>query len=168
MFNSWSSLAHTLTVGTFGYIVIIFLLRISGKRTLAKWNSFDFVVTIAFGSILAAMLLSKSTSLIQATLGFGLLVLYQFLISWVAARSSWVQKLIKAEPKLLLHKGQLQQKALKKERVTEGEVLGAIRSQGVGDVSQVDAVILETNGSFSVIQNLENASALEDVKGFVD
>ncbi|MEM8808161.1 MAG: hypothetical protein AAGF01_19240 [Cyanobacteria bacterium P01_G01_bin.38] len=77
MFNSWPSLAHTLTAGSLGYIVIIFLLRISGKRTLSKWNAFDFVVTIAFGSILAAMLLSKETSLAQASLGFGLLVLYQ-------------------------------------------------------------------------------------------
>jgi len=87
MFNQWSSLAHTLITGSLGYILIIFLLRVSGKRTLSKWNSFDFVVTIAFGSILAAMLLSKTTSLAQAGLGFGLLVLYQFGITWIAARS---------------------------------------------------------------------------------
>lgn len=165
MFNSWSSLAHTLMAGSLGYIVIIFLLRISGKRTLAKWNSFDFVVTIAFGSILAAMLLSKDTSLIQASLGFGLLVLYQFGLSWVAARSSIVQKLIKAEPTLLFYKGQFRDKVLKQERVAEGEVLAAIRSQGIGDMTQVGAVILETDGSFSVVKQLENASALSDVNG---
>ncbi|MGD1856858.1 MAG: DUF421 domain-containing protein [Leptolyngbyaceae cyanobacterium] len=165
MFNSWSSLGHTLMAGTLGYIIIIFLLRISGKRTLAKWNSFDFVVTIAFGSILAAMLLSKDTSLAQGVLGFAILVLYQYIISWIAARSSWVQHLIKSEPALLLHQGQFKRSVLKKERVSEGEVLAAIRNQGIGNVSQVDAVVLETDGSFSVIKKLEDASALKDVRG---
>jgi uncharacterized membrane protein YcaP (DUF421 family) len=168
MFNSWSSLAHTLVAGSLGYALIILLLRISGKRTLSKWNSFDFVVTIAFGSILAAMLLSQSTSLAQAVLGFGLLVLYQFILTWVAARSQAIQKLIKAEPTLLFHEGRFVHNVLKQERVTEGEVLAAIRSQGIGDLHQVDAVILETDGSFSVIQNLQDSSALKDVKGFRD
>ena len=165
MFNSWSSLSHTLMAGSLGYVIIVFLLRISGKRTLAKWNSFDFVVTIAFGSILAAMLLSKDTSLIQATLGFGILVLCQFIISWIAARSPLVQHLIKAKPALLLYQGQVRHTVLKKERVSEGEVLAAIRSQGIGDMTQVGAVVLETNGSFSVIKKIENASALKDVRG---
>lgn len=166
MFNSWSALAHTLIAGSLGYAVIIFLLRISGKRTLSKWNAFDFVVTIAFGSILASMLLSRDTSLLQASLGFGLLTLYQFILTWVAARSDLVQSLIKAEPTLLFHQGQFRSSALRQERVAEGEVLAAIRSKGIGDIGQVDAVILETDGSFSVIKNLENASALRDVQGF--
>lgn len=166
MFNSWSSLAHTLFAGSLGYILMIFLLRISGKRTLSKWNSFDFVVTIAFGSILAAMLLSQSTSLAQAGLGFALLVLYQFGITWMATRSEVIQNLIKAKPTLLFFEGQFIQACLKQERVAEGEVLAAIRSQGIGDLNQVDAVILETDGSFSVIQNLQDSSALRDVQGF--
>lgn len=165
MFNSWSSLAHTFMAGSLGYVVIIFLLRISGKRTLSKWNSFDFVVTIAFGSILASMLLSKDTSLAQASLGFGLLVLYQFLITWVAARSGIMQSLVKAKPTLLLYKGQFRQETLKNERVARGEVLAALRGQGIGDMASVGAVVLETDGSFSVIKSLENASTLSDVQG---
>ncbi|MEO1764122.1 MAG: DUF421 domain-containing protein, partial [Cyanobacteria bacterium J06629_18] len=55
MFNSWDTLQHTLIVGTLGYVATIILLRVSGKRTLSKWNSFDFIVTIAFGSILASL-----------------------------------------------------------------------------------------------------------------
>ncbi len=164
MFNSWSALQHTLVIGTLGYVAVLAMLRVSGKRTLSKWNSFDFVVTVAFGSVLASLMLSKNTSLLQGSLGFGLLVLYQFLISWVAARSSWVQKLIKAEPTLLLYKGQIRPAALKQERVAKGEVLAAIRSQGIGDINTVDAVVLETDGSFSVIPSLSDGSALQDVQ----
>ncbi len=167
MFNGWSSLAHTVWVGSLAYVIIIFLLRISGKRTLSKWNSFDFVVTIAFGSILASLLLSKETSLFQGVLGFGLLILYQFVLTWSAARSPWIQNLIKAKPTLLLYKGQFCQKALKNQRVTEGEVLAAIRGQGVDDEHQIGAVVLETDGSFSIIKTLTpTSSALRDVEGF--
>ncbi|NJL01034.1 MAG: DUF421 domain-containing protein [Spirulinaceae cyanobacterium SM2_1_0] len=165
MFNDLTALSHTLLTGTLGYITIVFLLRISGKRTLSKWNSFDFVVTIAFGSILAAMLLSKDTSLLQAVFGFAILVAYQFVITWTATRSSVVQSLIKAQPTLLFHKGEFLSQSLEKERVTVGEVLAAMRSNGIGDLLQVDAVILETDGTFSVIKNLENSSALKDVRG---
>lgn len=163
---SWSALAYTLAVGTIGYIAIILFLRVSGKRTLSKWNSFDFVITIAFGSILSAIILAKeATPFLQATLAFGLLVLYQFLLTWLSVRSSIIQKLIKSEPSLLLYKGQFRTPTLKSQRVAEGEVLAAIRSQGIGDVTQVGAVILETDGSFSVIKNLENESSLKDVRG---
>lgn len=168
MFNDWSALAHTLVAGSLGYIFIVFLLRISGKRTLSKWNSFDFVITIAFGSILASLLLSKSTSLVQAGLGFSLLVLYQFGITWTAARSEVIQTLIKARPTLLFYRGQFVRDLVQQERIAEGEILAAIRSQGIGDLERVDAVVLETDGSFSVIQDLQGSSALRDVEGFKD
>lgn len=159
---------NTTFLGAIAYVFIIFMLRISGKRTLAKWNSFDFVVTIAFGSILASILLSTKDTFGQGLLGFGLLILFQFIITWIAVRSSWVQKLIKAEPALLLYKGQLKHDILKRERVAEGEVLAALRASGVGAIEDVDAVVLETDGSFSVIKDLSNstASTLKDVKEF--
>lgn len=143
------------------------MLRISGKRTLAKWNSFDFVITIAFGSILSSILLSTKDSFGTGILGFALLVLFQYILTWVAVRSSWVQKLIKAEPALLLYNGKLKCDVLKRERVAEGEVLAALRASGVGAI-KADAVVLETDGSFSVIKDLSNstASALKDVKEF--
>lgn len=157
---------NTIILGTIAYIAIIVMLRISGKRTLAKWNSFDFVVTIAFGSILSSILLSTKDSFGTGILGFGLLVLFQYLLTSIATRSSLIQKLVKAEPSLLLYNGQLKYDVLQRERVTEGEVLAALRSSGISAIEDVGAVVLETNGSFSVIQDLSNstASALKDVK----
>lgn len=159
---------NTLILGTIAYVAIIFMLRISGKRTLAKWNSFDFVVTIAFGSVLASILLSTEDTFGQGIFGFALLVLFQYIITWIAVRSSWIQKLIKAEPALLLYRGQLKHDILQRERVAEGEVLAALRTSGISAMEDADAVVLETDGSFSVIQNIDDssASALKDVKEF--
>jgi len=168
MFNDFSFLLETLIVGSLAYIGIIILLRVSGKRTLSKWNSFDFVVTIAFGTILGSTMLSSKTSLSQGLVGVALLVTLQAVMTWMAARSSIVQKLIKAEPALLLYQGKLRSKMLKKERVAEGEVLAALRSSGIAAVEDAAAVVLETDGSFSVIKELGKSasSTLKDVKGY--
>lgn len=168
LFGGWSGILDTLIVGALSYFGTIVLLRISGKRTLSKWNSFDFVVTIAFGSILASALLSDQTRFVQAMVAIGILVLLQFVITWLAVRSGVIQTLIKSEPSLLLFKGQMVDKTLKQQRVAEGEVLAAIRLSGHSSIDSIDAVILETDGSFSVVENvdIENASAMKDVRDF--
>lgn len=168
MFNSWDALRHTLIVGSLGYVALIFLLLISGKRTLSKWNSFDFIVTIALGSTLASLMLSKDTSLAQGVLAIGMLVFFQFIITWISVRSKMFQGLIKAEPTLLLFQGELQHNALRHQRVTQGEVLAALRAKGIAGIEDVEAVILETDGTFSVIEKIKraSASALVDVKGY--
>ncbi|MGI8936291.1 YetF domain-containing protein [Leptolyngbya sp. BC1307] len=168
LFGTWEATLHTLIVGTLSYFGLIVWLRISGKRTLSKWNAFDFVVTIAFGSILASAMLTGSTSFFQAMLSIGLLIGLQYLITWLSVRTDKVQALIKAKPTLLLFQGQLLEAMLKKQRVAKGEVLAAIRLSGQSQIEAVDAVILETDGSFSIIPTVDptNASALRDVEGF--
>ena len=168
LFAGWGGILDTLIVGTLTYFGTVALLRISGKRTLSKWNSFDFVVTIAFGSILASALLSDSTGFTQAMVAIGILVLLQFAITWIAVRSGAIQALIKSEPSLLLFKGKMNDSVLKKQRVAEGEVLAAIRLNGNSSVNSVDAVVLETDGSFSVIEKVDinDASAMRDIRDF--
>ncbi|MDY7005704.1 MAG: DUF421 domain-containing protein [Cyanobacteriota bacterium] len=168
MFDNWYDIFQTIIVGTFAYIGIIILLRVSGKRTLSKWNSFDFIVTIAIGSILASTLLLKDISLLQGLIAIVVLTLLQLVITWVSIRSKKFQELVKATPTLLLYRGKMRHDVMKKERVTEGEVLGAIRSNGIADIEDVEAVVLETNGTFSVIKESKSgfASALSNVQGY--
>ena len=61
-FDDWFGLLRILIVGILAYGALIVLLLASGKRTLSKWNSFDFVVTIALGSTLATVIMSKDVS----------------------------------------------------------------------------------------------------------
>jgi uncharacterized membrane protein YcaP (DUF421 family) len=162
------ALLRTLVVGVLAYVALIILLRVSGKRTLSKWNAFDFVVTIALGSTLATALLSKETTLAQGALAFAVLIGLQLLITWLAVRSKIVQSWIKARPTLLLYQGKLIDEALRSERVTEGEVLAAVRARGFIGLEVVEAVVLETDGGFSVMSRgeSESFSALNGVQGF--
>lgn len=167
-FESWFSLLRVIIVGSLAYGALIFWLRIFGKRTLSKWNAFDFVVTIALGSTLATVLLSKDVVLIEGIAAFLLLIGLQFIITWLSVRFRFVQRLIKAEPTLLLRTGKMLTDVLTRERITESEVLAAVRSEGIASLEEIEAVVLETDGTFSVIRHTSKnqKTSLKDVVGF--
>ena len=165
-FDGWSDLARTLVVGVLAYAALVLLLRVTGKRTLSKMNAFDFVVTVALGSTLATILLSRDVALAEGVLAFAVLILLQLLITWLSVRSEPVQRLVKAQPALLLYQGRFDHAAMRRERVTEEEILAALRAQGHGAVETVDAVVLETDGSFSVLRQAGSGSALANVDGY--
>ncbi|MGI8431671.1 MAG: DUF421 domain-containing protein [Chthoniobacterales bacterium] len=167
-FDGWYPLLKTLISGVVAYVLLILLLRLCGKRTLSKWNAFDYVVTIALGSTLATILLSKQTSVVQGVTALLLLVLLQFVVTWLSVRSQTVSHLVKAQPTLLFWHGEFQSEALRRTRVTDQEVRAALRNQGLAYLSQAKAVVLETDGSFSVIRSSEESglSTMTDVEGF--
>lgn len=150
-FSGWESLLRTLVVGVLAYITLVVFLRISGKRTLSKMNAFDFVVTVALGSTLASALLTKNVALADAALAFALLIGLQFLVTWSSVRARWVRQMVTGEPLMLLYRGNFLPTALRQARVTEAEARAAIRSAGIGCLDEVQAVVLETDGSFSVV-----------------
>lgn len=151
------------------YICLILILRISGKRTLSKWNAFDFVVTVAFGSAFATAILSKDVSVMEAAMAFIMLVVLQFFVTWLSVRSSFFRKAVKSRPSLIFSHGKFIEDQMQKKRVTKSEIKAAIRSRGHGSIAEISAVVLETDGSFSIIKNYEASperSSLSNVEGF--
>lgn len=164
-FDNWLGLARVLVVGVTAYAALVVLLRVSRKRTLSKLNAFDLIVTVALGSTLATVLLSKDVPLAEGVLALALLVFLQFAVAWLAVRVEWFDRLIKSEPAVLFYRGRMLHGVLRRERVTEGEVRSAVRAQGIAAMDDVEAVILETDGSLSAVRKSgtgEEASALSD------
>ncbi len=165
-YNGWFPLLRVLVVGVCAYVALVCLLRVSGKRTLSKLNAFDLVVTVALGSTLATVLLSKDVALAEGALAFVLLIGLQFAVAWLSARSPAVGRLVKSDPTLLFYRGEFLRDAMRRERVTEGEVLAAVREQGVAAVEHVEAVVLETAGTMSVRKKSDlTPSSLRQVRG---
>ena len=137
-------------------------------------NAFDLVVTVALGSILATILLSEDVALAEGMVAFGLLIGLQFAITWLSVRSETVSGLVKSEPALLYRDGFLRDQ-MRRNRVVESEVRSAVRGQGFASMEQVRMVVLETDGSFTVIQQSghptmpdDPLSALARVQGLND
>ena len=146
-------LMRTLIMGILAFILVIFVLRVSGKRTLSKMNSFDFIVTIALGSILANIMTSTSLPLVNGILAFALLVFLQYLVTWLSVRSKTFLSLIKSQPKMLYYDGQFDELQLKKERMSYAEIMQAVREEGIGSLDDVAVVVLETDGTLSIIES---------------
>lgn len=162
-FDGWTGLLRVAVIAPLAYFALIAVLRVSGKRTLSKLNAFDFVVTVALGSTLATVLLSKSVALAEGVLALVLLVVLQYVIAWLSVRSERFQTLVKAEPALVCHRGRLLENAMRRERLTREEVLAAIRASGIESLDKVGAVVLETDGTISVLDQLpaEGAGTLD-------
>jgi uncharacterized membrane protein YcaP (DUF421 family) len=168
IFDSWQGVGRVILVGTLAYLALLVILRMSGKRTLTKMNAFDLVVTVALGSTLATIVLSKDVALVEGVVAFALLIALQFAVTWLSVRSQRVRQLVKSEPTLLFYRGEMLEETLYEQRVTEEEVRAAIRAGGKSQLAEVEAVILETDGSFSVLGNEGQAatSARRDVPGY--
>ncbi|WP_328291276.1 DUF421 domain-containing protein [Kineococcus sp. NBC_00420] len=157
-FDDVNGLLRVVLVGTAAYLWLILVLRFSGKRTLAQLNAFDFIVTVALGSTLATVLLSKTVALAEGALALALLTVLQLIAAWSSTRSRAVQRAITTSPTLLLHQGQPLRQALADQRVSMDSLHAAVRSSGIGGLELVAAVVLETNGKISVISTSQAGS----------
>lgn len=166
-FNGWDSLLRVLIVGTLTYITLVVFLRMSGNRTLSKMNAFDLVVTVALGSILATVLMSKDIPFLDGALSFGLLIVLQYIVTWSSARISSLREWITGEPVILMYRGEFLPAAMQRARIAEEEIRMAVRSAGFASLTDAEAVVLETDGSFSVVRrgpgNVQ--SSLKGVQG---
>ncbi len=141
---------RTLIVGALAYVALVLFLRISGKRTLAKLNAFDLVVTVALGSTLSSILLQESIALAEGAVAMGLLIGLQFAIAFMSVRSKTFASIVRSEPALLVRKGTPCEAAMRRERITIDEALSAVRTQGGQGLDDVETLILESDGSMSV------------------
>lgn len=167
LFDSWDNLLRVIIVGVLAYASLVISLRVSGNRTLSKMNAFDLVVSVALGSTLATVMLSKDVALAEGVLAYILLISLQYCVSWLSVRAHWIRQITTGEPQILLYRGELLPAALRKARLTEDEVRAAIRSAGIDSLDMVRAAVLETNGSVSVVRQSDvgNGSSLAGVKG---
>jgi uncharacterized membrane protein YcaP (DUF421 family) len=170
VFQSWSEIGRVLGIGAASYVALVLILRWSGKRTLAKLNAFDLIVTVALGSTLATSLLSSDVALTEAVTAMVLLVGAQFLVAWASVHSDRFRQAVRSQPAMLVHDGRLLHEELRRNRVSEGEVRQAIRGAGKGGLDMVAAVVLETDGTLSVVTHsqLGSGNVLDDVSPPVD
>jgi uncharacterized membrane protein YcaP (DUF421 family) len=147
----------TLFTAIIAYGFIILLLKVSGKRTLSRMNTFDLIVVVALGSILARTILSGG-ALFQGLFALSILAGLQFGLEWLSAKDPRVRRMVTSEPSLIFHKGVFLRKAMTENRISEQDVFAAIRQSGFDDISSIDAVVLESNGDVSVIPRNMSAS----------
>jgi uncharacterized membrane protein YcaP (DUF421 family) len=164
-FQGWAMIGRVFLLGVLAYITVVVFLRLSGKRTLAMMDPFDFVITTALGSTLAQTILTKEVTLMDGIASFVVLIGLQFVVTMLGLRFRTIRHLVKPHPKLLFYRGEFLTDVMKNEHVHEVEILSAVRSAGLASLDEVEAVVLEPNSNFSVIRRAGKAqySTLVDV-----
>lgn len=151
-FDNWQDIGTIALTTLVIYAALIAILQIAGKRSIAKLNIFDLVVTVALGSILASVMLTSSLSVADGLAAFIVLAFLQWLVSFLSVRFGWFKQVVRSDSRILFKDGEFLEEEMKSERVTHGEIEAAIRGKGHGRIESIAAVVLETDGSFSVIE----------------
>lgn len=168
-YDSWQGVLRVAISAPITYVAVIAMIRMSGKRSTSQMNNFDWIVTVAIGSISASGILSQDVALAESLAGIGVLLLCQYILTRSVLRNEALSQLVKPPPTLLFSHGEFLDDAMAKERVSRHEVRAAVRNHGLSDMSRAQWVILETDASFSVIPVPEeeaNCTSMCDVSGY--
>jgi len=164
LFKDWPSLGNIALCAIISYLALFLFIRISGKRTLAKLNAFDFVVTVTLGSTLSSMILGKTT-VAEGLVAIIIIILLQYALAWLANKSQTAENVINSSPTLLFYNGLFLKDAMDKEVITQEEIYAEVRKYRLHRMEDVKAVILELSGDITVVKKAEGspATSLEDL-----
>lgn len=135
------------------YVIVIVASKLAGLRSFSTFSTFDFLITLAMGALLATTIVSKEVSIVEGSAALVGLYILQMLIAWLRQKWSFVRKLIDNPPVLLMRDGQVLYKNLKRVKITEDELKSKLRQQSILHYDQVKAVVLESSGDISIIQD---------------
>lgn len=152
------------------YCLVILYIRLVGKRATSQMNSFDWIVTVAMGSLVASTIVKSDISIVEGAFAILMLLGLQFLLTKALVHSPWLRKVVRSTPRLLVYNGEYLYDNMESERVVKNEILSAIRNKGIQNIEQVHAVVLETDATFSIIEKAEDNEpyTLADVHGLPD
>ncbi len=139
------------------YILVIFSVRLMGKRQLGELQPSELVITILVSNIATLPLEDTDIPLIIGITPILALVCFEVLMSWVILRFPAMRKIISGKPKIVVRGGKPDDHALRELRLSMDDLKAALRSKDVFDFADVKYAIIETNGSISVLKEEENS-----------
>jgi uncharacterized membrane protein YcaP (DUF421 family) len=153
LFGGWSNMVGTLIEAVVFYFYAILLLRISGKTTVGTARIFDFVSTVATGTMVGSTIISSSIALTTGLVGLTALVALQWAVAYASSRNGRFYQVTTNTPRLLYDGSRFLDENLSDERITREDVKAKIRESGHRNMESVAAVVLETTGNVAVISS---------------
>ncbi len=133
------------------YLVIVFGLLLLGKKELSQISVTDLVFILLISNAVQNAMVGDNTTLGGGLVAAGVLFLLNFTFRRLNYSSKTLRKVIQGEPVLLIYEGNLNERNLKKESITEEELMAALREHGVDRIEEVKLAMLEIDGNISVV-----------------
>ena len=132
--------------------IILVIIRIMGKRELGQLNVFDIIISFMISEIFSNAIADPNSNIFLALLPIFIIFLVQICISIIVLKNKKIRNFIESKPSLIIYKGIINYKEMKKQRYNISDLLQQVREQGIDDLSDVNFAILESNGTLSVIE----------------
>lgn len=152
IFGAWRTAAFVALSTVLIYLSVVVALRAGERRTLAEMSAFDFAVAVAVGSIIGRVSTAASPSYVQGLVALTALLAAHRAISYARVRSARLRRLMHRRPRVLVRDGRFLTEALRREHLTEEELIGTLRQCQVRSLDDIELVVMEAKGAFSVLR----------------
>ena len=134
------------------YLLLLLVMRLSGRRTLSEATTFDFVLLLIIAETTQQALLGDDFSITNAVVLFVTLIVIDIGMSELKLWSPKADKLLQGVPTVIMRKGQVDRHALSRARITEDDIRSAARQkQGLANLDEIEHAVLETDSGISVV-----------------
>ena len=144
------------------YILVLVVMRIMGKREISQMQPFELVIAIMIADLASVPMSDTGIPIFNGIIPILALLLFQLIISIINLRSIKLRQIICGKPQILIYRGKIDEKALKKEKITINELQERLRQNNIFTLGDVEYAILETSGEISVIQKPEKRNTIPE------
>lgn len=135
----------------FFYAVVLVMVRVMGKREIGSLSPFDLVVSIMIAELAALPIENVDKPLLEGVVPLAVLLTAEVGIAYLALKSETIRKLINGTPSIVISKGRIMEKEMRRLRYNINDLLVGLRTQGIVDMSDVEYAVLEPSGTLSII-----------------
>jgi uncharacterized membrane protein YcaP (DUF421 family) len=140
------------------YAVILTIFRVMGKREIGELSLLDLVVFMMIAEMAAIAIEKNEDPLIKSLVPMLILVGVQFILAYISLKSKRFRLLVDGKPSIIINKGKIDEREMRKQRYNFDDLLLQLREEGVSDIEDVDYAILETSGKLSIFKKGEKAN----------
>lgn len=144
------------------YILVLVVMRIMGKREISQMQPFELAIAIMIADLASVPMSDTGIPIFNGIIPILALLLFQLIISIINLKSIRLRQIICGKPQILIYRGKIDEKALKKEKITINELQERLRQNNIFTLGDVEYAILETSGEISVIQKPEKRNTIPE------
>lgn len=149
------------------YILVLITMRLMGKREIGQLQPFELAIAIMIADLASIPMSDTGIPIFNGIIPILGLLIMQMLISFINMKSIFIRSVISGKPAILIYRGRIDQKALRKENITLNELQERLRQAGTFTIGDVEYAILETSGQLTVIQKPEKRNVIPEDLGII-
>lgn len=137
----------------FAYVLIVFVLRVMGRRELTSLSAADLVLLVVLGDLVQNGVTQSDMSMTGVTIAITTFALLSIIVSYLVFKSRLARKIVQGEPLIIVQDGKPIERNMRSERLTLDDVMEAARASEIESLDQIKWGVLEAGGKFSFIKN---------------